>query len=150
MDFGSKIYLKNVPKDMSWWQMMDFVENLGLPRPIWCHMHQGGLDVTSCFLHFDACGENELQLFCGVLNANHFLTHRALAASVAVPAVKKPRAPRLKGCGMAHTGSCRGRGRKKQWLQYHGYYKFPSGDIPRRECECCKQPWPPCPTCFES
>ena len=146
-----RLYVRNLPVTMEWWQVQNWVEHIGLPRPSWVHLHKKcGLDVRSAYLHFDV-SPDFLQWILEKLNSGHWLSHKQLEALWAEePATKKACVPWLKRDTMSfHHGICRGQGRTSA-LDYHGYRWDQNGNCQRRQCPCCEVPWPSCPKCFVS
>ena len=137
---------------MSEQQISDWVTKQMLPKPDAVGLLKAGHDVRSIFLHWNKVTLGQLQTFCDHLTG-HYLTHKP--TSVVVSLDTRPRKRRAatwlkKGYNMYHTGSCRGRGRKASFLTYHGYLKDASGELVRKECDCCSMPWPACRICMDS
>ena len=78
-----RLYVKNLPVTMQWWEVQNFVEAIGLPRPTWVHLNKKcGLDVRSAFLHFNV-SQDFLEWIMEMLNSGHWLSHKQLVASLA-------------------------------------------------------------------
>ena len=144
-----RLYLRNVPLGWTWWDVSQWVQQQGLPQPARIHVHGGGCDMTSVYIHYH-CTWNQLAYYCNQLNG-HWLTHRATTCQSSVlPPAKRSRVSRLKSMvEQHHEGSCKGRGRTI-FLDYHGLHKNAEGKLIRGECPCCTQPWPQCFQCFVS
>ena len=76
-----RIYLKCIPKNWTWEEAKWWCYNLGLPWPSHVHVHPGGADMTSCYIHWH-CTASEAQGMATALTG-HYLVHRATAAMVA-------------------------------------------------------------------
>lgn len=80
--------MRNLPLEMEWWEVLDFCQSIGIQRPTYCHLLQGGMDVRSCYLHFDWMAESEKAFVLERLNAGWWLSHKPLlAAEATVPPV---------------------------------------------------------------
>ena len=143
-----RLYLKNLPLSMPWWSVSRWVESVVGVAPTWVHVNTPGCDMVSAFVHFNVT-DAQLQHMAMLLNG-HYLTHRPTFCQIARP---PPRVSWLKETGTMlpwHVGSCRGRGRKRGNLFYHGVIRTHGGAMVRGECPCCQMPWPPCHVCFET
>ena len=81
--FPGRIYVKNLPVEWQWTDVVAFVETLSIPKPLWVHMHKGGKDVTSCYLRYKGT-KGQLDTYCEHLNRGHFVTHKQLFAEVSL------------------------------------------------------------------
>ena len=64
-----RLYLRNVPLGWTWWDVSQWVQQQGLPQPAWIHVHGGGCDMTSLYIHYH-CTWNQVAYYCNQLNGH--------------------------------------------------------------------------------
>ena len=146
-----RLYARNLPLEMTEDDISQWVSSCAIPAPNSVKILKHGLDVKSCYLHYSKVTEGQLSTYCEHLSG-HWLAHKPTEVSVALDMPHQRQQPGAAASWFKmvfnhHTGRGGGRGRKKSFLDYHGYLQCPQGLV-RKQCECCTMPWPNCPLCF--
>ena len=146
-----RLYARNLPLEMTEKDVSEWINGLCLPRPSSVYLLKKGIDVRSAYLHYTKSTPGQLESWAEHLSG-HWLSHKPTEVIVALDGPqKRTAAPWLKKMVLYHhSGSCQGRGRRRESLFYHGFIRDPNGELQRKECQCCIQPWPPCRACFVS
>lgn len=90
-----RLYCRNIPGNWQWYDVYNWVDECGCPRPSYVGVVGRGMDCQSVFIHLKAT-MSELQQYSSLLNG-HYLTHKATYCEVSLERPsQKAKAPWLK------------------------------------------------------